>query len=55
MIVTRAVGWTEAHNHTPGSVVHVYNYSIIIAVMDGYIAILESTLAPPNVAAQIME
>jgi methionyl-tRNA formyltransferase len=46
LVVTRAVGWSEAHDHRPGTVVHVFNRSIVVAASDGYIGILDSNLAP---------
>jgi len=39
--VRRAVGWTEAHSHTPGAVVHTDGRRWVIAAKDGYIALLE--------------
>jgi methionyl-tRNA formyltransferase len=53
LIVKRAVGWTEPHGHVPGHVVHLFNNSIIVAAADGYIGILESEFAPPNLVAQM--
>jgi methionyl-tRNA formyltransferase len=53
LLVTRATGWTEAHRCMPGQVVHVFNRSIVIAAMDGYIGILDSAIAPPQIAAEI--
>jgi len=37
----RAVGWTEAHGQTPGTVVHVGNKSIVVAAQNGFIGILD--------------
>ncbi len=53
VIVKRAVGWTEKHRHAPGHVAHVFNRSIVVAAPDGYIGLLESSLAPPDVVAGI--
>lgn len=53
LVVRRAVGWPEAHNHLPGSVVHVFNRSIVVAATDGYIGLLDSNLAPPPIVAQL--
>jgi methionyl-tRNA formyltransferase len=53
IIVKRAVGWTEQHNHVPGHVVHVYNRSVVIAASDGYIGLLESDIALPHVVAEV--
>jgi methionyl-tRNA formyltransferase len=39
--VRRATGWTEAHQHAPGAVVHTDGRRWVIAAKDGYIALLE--------------
>ena len=39
--IRRAVGWTERHNHVPGTVVHVNNKSIVVAAQNGFIGIIE--------------
>jgi len=52
-IVKRAVGWTEKHDHAPGDVVHVFNRSIVVAALDGYVGLLDSEPAAPNVVAEI--
>ena len=46
--IRRAVAWTEAHHHTPGHVVHVYNQTIVVAALDGYIGLLEWSFIQPN-------
>jgi methionyl-tRNA formyltransferase len=51
--VRRACGWTEAHSHTPGHVVHVFNRNFVIAAADGYIAIIEWNFATPEVVLEI--
>jgi methionyl-tRNA formyltransferase len=51
--VTRAIGWTERHNHPPGVVVHVFNRSIVVAASDGYIGILESQPTPLHVVVKM--
>jgi methionyl-tRNA formyltransferase len=48
LFVQRAVGWTEAHRMTPGSVVHVNSLSIVVAVADGYIGLTQWTLINPD-------
>jgi methionyl-tRNA formyltransferase len=53
LLVKRATGWAEAHHHAPGTVVHVFNRSIVVAASDGYIGLLDSTLAPPQLALQL--
>jgi methionyl-tRNA formyltransferase len=53
LLVKRATGWAEAHSHRPGTVVHVFNRSIVVAASDGYIALLDSALAPPYLALQL--
>lgn len=47
LLVTRAVGWTEDHTFVPGQLVHMFQKSKVVAALDGFIAILESTPAPP--------
>ena len=37
----RAVGWKELHSHAAGTVVHVNNKSIVVAVPDGFIGIID--------------
>ncbi len=39
--VRRMIGWTEAHCHEPGTPVHAYDNTVVIAVRDGYIALVE--------------
>lgn len=53
LVVRRAVGWAEAHQHRPGTVVHVFNQSIVVAASDGYIGLLDNDLAPPQVVMQL--
>ncbi len=49
LLVKRAAGWKEEHNNIPGVVVHVFNRYIVVAALDGYIALLDSDLAPDQV------
>jgi len=51
--VTRATGWPEAHTFKPGSVVHIFNRSIVVAAADGFIGLLELDIAPENLAQQV--
>jgi methionyl-tRNA formyltransferase len=44
--VRRAVGWTEAHGHAPGCVVHADGRRSVVAVRDGYIALIEWSPIP---------
>ena len=39
--VRRALGWAENHTDTPGQVVHSFNTTLVIAAIDGYIALTE--------------
>lgn len=39
--VKRAVGWTEAHNHIPGSIVMMNGQRAVVAARDGYIGLVE--------------
>lgn len=39
--VQRAVGWREAHGRTVGTVAHIHNKTLVIAVPDGYVGLIE--------------
>ncbi len=52
-IVKHAAGWQETHTHAPGTVIHTSARAIVVAVADGYLAILESEVVPAHLAAQI--
>jgi methionyl-tRNA formyltransferase len=39
IFVQEANGWTEAHRHAPGTVVHAYRRQIVVAARDGYVQI----------------
>jgi methionyl-tRNA formyltransferase len=49
VFVRRVVGWTEAHEHAPGKLIHTDNLSMVVAAKDGYIGIIEWSLLEPNV------
>lgn len=51
--VMRAVGWKEAHSFRPGSVVHLFNRSVVIAAADGFIGLTEFDAAPESLAQQV--
>jgi len=51
--VTRAVGWQEAHTFKPGTVVHLFNRSVVVAAADGYIGLIEFDVAPEQLAQQV--
>ncbi|HTT38813.1 MAG TPA: formyltransferase family protein [Burkholderiales bacterium] len=53
LIVKRAVGWTEPHRDVPGSVVHRFNRSIVVAAHDGFIGLLESCPAPAHLITEL--
>ncbi len=46
--VRRAVGWAEAHAHAPGTVVYRQHRKRVVAVADGYLALLEWSLLQPG-------
>jgi methionyl-tRNA formyltransferase len=48
VFVKSVVGWTESHQHAPGTVVYENSLRFVIAVKDGYIAILEWSLLAPG-------
>ncbi|MBV8665269.1 MAG: formyl transferase [Burkholderiaceae bacterium] len=39
--IRRAIGWVEAHQLNTGTVAHINNNTLVIAVKDGYVALLE--------------
>ncbi len=51
--VPRAIGWAEKHRHAPGTAVHFFNRSIVVAASDGYIGLLEAVVAPQNIVAEL--
>lgn len=53
LIVKHALAWPEVHRQLPGEVAHLAGQSLVIAVADGYLALLESEVAPPHVAAEL--
>ena len=55
MTVKRAVGWEERHSHAPGVVVHVFNQSIVVAALDGYIALLDGQPTPHELVADMRQ
>ncbi|HEX8988759.1 MAG TPA: formyltransferase family protein [Rhodocyclaceae bacterium] len=46
--VRRAIGWTEAHEREPGTLVHVGGMALVVAARDGYIGIAEWNLVDPD-------
>lgn len=46
--VRRANGWEEAHDRTPGELFHVSGNTLLMTVLDGFIAILEWSLVGPG-------
>jgi methionyl-tRNA formyltransferase len=53
LVIKRAVGWTEAHRHEPGAVVHVFNRSLVVAASDGYVGLLDIELATATSAKDV--
>jgi methionyl-tRNA formyltransferase len=41
LAVTRVNGWTEAHNHPLGQIVHAASRELLVAALDGYICLQE--------------
>ena len=48
LFVRRAVGWTQAHLFQPGTLAHTDNKTLVVAVHDGFIALLEWSLIDPG-------
>ena len=44
LFVQRAVGWQESHQLPPGTVAHVNNLALVVAVADGYVALTQWSL-----------
>jgi len=55
LVVKRALGWPEQHNYAPGKVLHVYNRTIVMTALDGYIGLLEPDIVRPEIAAELQE
>ncbi|KAB1075295.1 methionyl-tRNA formyltransferase [Methylobacterium planeticum] len=53
VFVAAADGWREAHTLTPGTVVHRYRRSVVVAARDGYIVLTRWSPVPVSEAAQI--
>jgi methionyl-tRNA formyltransferase len=49
LYVREAAGWTESHQHTPGTLVHKHRRHLVIAARDGFVQITGwSSLAPES-------
>jgi methionyl-tRNA formyltransferase len=48
IFVKSAVGWRESHQHAPGTVVYENDLRFVVAVQDGYVAIMEWSLLAPG-------
>ncbi|MFM0733723.1 formyltransferase family protein [Paraburkholderia sediminicola] len=51
--VKRAHGWREAHDYTPGEIVHEYRRWVVIAVRDGFVALIEWSPLPLTLRRQM--
>ena len=49
--VRRALGWTEKHNDIPGHIVHTFNTVVVVAALDGFIALTEWVSEGPSLSA----
>jgi len=52
-LVKSACGWRDTHEYPAGTVIHTHARTLVVAVADGYLAILDSEVVPPHLAAQI--
>jgi methionyl-tRNA formyltransferase len=48
--VKRALGWVENHENIPGHVIHAFGSNVVVAALDGYIALTEWTAEGPSSA-----
>jgi methionyl-tRNA formyltransferase len=48
LFVRRAVGWTESHGMSPGTVIDANGLSLVVAVADGYVGLTEWSLINPE-------
>jgi len=48
IFIHRAKGWNEAHSALPGTVVHSSNLALVVAAVDGFIAITEWSFNAPG-------
>lgn len=55
LTIKRAVGWEEPHVAIPGTVVHVYNQTVVAAAADGYVGFLQIDLTPNQVVAEVLD
>jgi len=46
LYVRHAAGWEEPHDHPPGSIVHRYRRSLVVAARDGFVALLDWSALP---------
>lgn len=53
LYVRRVVGWTEAHHYPPGTHVHTAGHTLVIAVRDGYVGLVEWSLIPQDAVAHL--
>lgn len=53
-VVKKAVGWPELHHFPPGHVVHVFNRTLVVAAVDGYLGLLDCEHVPAHVIANAM-
>ena len=53
VFVAEAHGWKEAHQHSPGAVVHRHRRHVVIAALDGYVQITRWSPVAQTEAAQV--
>jgi methionyl-tRNA formyltransferase len=53
IVIRQAGGWLEPHEHLPGTLVHTAGAHAVMAAADGYIALLDWNVAPPDVLAEL--
>lgn len=51
----RLACWREAHGGPPGVVAHLFNRTIVMTALDGYVALMDGDMASPEIDAALRE
>lgn len=55
VVVDRLAVWREAHGGGPGVVAHVFNRTIVMTALDGYVALVDCEMASPEIDAALRQ